>query len=65
MEAADVLYGVSMGKDGVSKVVSRRLERAAAGEPTEPTRRRATSAAVERRSVERGPAHAAREVASA
>jgi len=26
MEAADVLYGVSMGGDGVSKVVSRRLE---------------------------------------
>ena len=25
MEAADVLYGVSMGKDGVSQVVSRRL----------------------------------------
>ncbi|MGI8557427.1 MAG: hypothetical protein ACR2ND_03795, partial [Solirubrobacteraceae bacterium] len=28
MEAADVLYGVSMGGDGVSKIVSRRLERA-------------------------------------
>jgi chromosome segregation protein len=27
MEAADVLYGVSMGGDGISKVVSRRLER--------------------------------------
>jgi chromosome segregation protein len=27
MEAADVLYGVSMGGDGVSKVISRRLER--------------------------------------
>ena len=26
MEAADSLYGVSMGGDGVSKVVSRRLE---------------------------------------
>jgi chromosome segregation ATPase len=25
MEAADWLYGVSMGKDGVSKVLSRRL----------------------------------------
>jgi chromosome segregation protein len=25
MEAADTLYGVSMGDDGVSKVISRRL----------------------------------------
>jgi len=29
MEAADTLYGVSMGDDGVSKVISRRLPRAA------------------------------------
>jgi chromosome segregation protein len=36
MEAADVLYGVSMGKDGVSKVVSRRL--ANATEPAEEAR---------------------------
>ena len=32
MEAADVLYGVSMGGDGVSKVVSRRLEHEATDE---------------------------------
>jgi chromosome segregation protein len=32
LEAADVLYGVSMGGDGVSKVVSRRLEREAGGD---------------------------------
>jgi chromosome segregation protein len=25
MEAADYLYGVSMGGDGISKVISRRL----------------------------------------
>ncbi|MDX6689866.1 MAG: chromosome segregation protein [Solirubrobacteraceae bacterium] len=33
MEAADTLYGVSMGDDGVSKVISRRLPRE---EPVEP-----------------------------
>jgi len=32
MEAADTLYGVSMGDDGVSKVVSRRLPQDAAAE---------------------------------
>jgi chromosome segregation protein len=32
MEAADVLYGVTMGADGVSQVVSRRLPREAAAE---------------------------------
>jgi chromosome segregation ATPase len=32
MDAADVLYGVSMGGDGVTKVVSRRLPRDAEGE---------------------------------
>jgi chromosome segregation ATPase len=31
MDAADVLYGVSMGGDGVTKVVSRRLPREASG----------------------------------
>ncbi len=30
MEAADMLYGVSMGGDGVSKVISRRLPQDAA-----------------------------------
>jgi chromosome segregation ATPase len=25
MEAADILYGVSMGADGISKVISQRL----------------------------------------
>lgn len=33
MEAADSLYGVSMGADGVSKVISRRLPREAGAEP--------------------------------
>jgi chromosome segregation ATPase len=35
MDAADVLYGASMGDDGVTRVVSRRLPRAAAGEGSE------------------------------
>ena len=35
MDAADVLYGASMGDDGVTRVVSRRLPRAAAGEDGE------------------------------
>ena len=33
MEAADSLYGVSMGGDGISKVISRRLPRAASPYP--------------------------------
>ena len=32
MDAADVLYGVTMGDDGVTKVVSRRLPREEAAE---------------------------------
>jgi chromosome segregation protein len=38
MDAADVLYGVTMGDDGVSRVVSRRLPREAEDEaqPTAP-----------------------------
>ena len=46
MDAADVLYGVSMGGDGVTKVISRRLPRAeqaelepeSGAEPAEPPR---------------------------
>jgi chromosome segregation ATPase len=30
MEAADILYGVTMGADGVSEIVSKRLPRDAA-----------------------------------
>jgi hypothetical protein len=36
MDAADRLYGVSMGRDGVSKVVSRRFARAEGEDPVEP-----------------------------
>ncbi len=32
MEAADVLYGVTMGADGISEVVSRRLPRETSAE---------------------------------
>ena len=35
MDAADVLYGVSMGGDGVTKVISRRLPREASEEEDE------------------------------
>jgi chromosome segregation protein len=36
MDAADVLYGVSMGNGGVTKVISKRLTRADPGkEPAE------------------------------
>jgi chromosome segregation protein len=35
MEAADTLYGVSMGDDGVSKVVSRRLPPDVAAAPAD------------------------------
>jgi chromosome segregation protein len=35
MEAADTLYGVSMGDDGVSKVVSRKLPREVEAEAAE------------------------------
>ena len=35
MDAADVLYGVSMGNDGITKVVSRKLPAAEEEEPTE------------------------------
>ena len=37
MEAADILYGVSMGGDGVTKVVSRKLPRDELGTGLEPT----------------------------
>jgi hypothetical protein len=36
MDAADVLYGVTMGDDGVTKVVSRRLPREEAVEQEGP-----------------------------
>ena len=38
MDAADVLYGVSMGGDGVSKVVSRRLPQGKRVSEAEPAR---------------------------
>jgi chromosome segregation protein len=37
MDAADILYGVSMGNDGVTKVVSRKLPRDELGTGLEPT----------------------------
>ena len=35
MDAADVLYGVSMGSGGVTKVISRRMPRESEGEQAE------------------------------
>ena len=52
MEAADTLYGVSMGDDGVSKVVSRRLPREA--DESDARRRRRVGLAVERRGKDPG-----------
>ncbi len=44
MEAADTLYGVSMGDDGVSKVISRRLPREEAPEAAPPVQAAAGAA---------------------
>ena len=56
MDAADVLYGVSMGGDGVTKVVSRRLPREdeaaeEAGEAPRAVRRASPPATGDRRSA--------------
>ena len=53
MEAADTLYGVSMGDDGVSKVVSRRLPREVTRRPRRTPRTRRRSAD-ERHGKDRG-----------
>ena len=61
MEAADVLYGVTMGGDGVSQIVSRRLPRedraAATATPRSSVaaRRPSSAASVPRRCRGRGP----------
>ena len=49
MDAADVLYGVSMGGDGVTKVVSRRLPREVAEDGGEAEARASDGAAAVRR----------------
>ena len=58
MEAADVLYGVTMGGDGVSQIVSRRLPREEARPRAPPRLRRALRPgrvrAADRRAVGRG-----------
>ena len=51
MEAADVLYGVTMGRDGVSQVVSRRLPR----EEAERRRSRSRQMAIEAAACRRRP----------
>ena len=50
MEAADTLYGVSMGGDGVSKVVSRRLPQLVEERATAPSPEPAAGRARRRRS---------------
>jgi chromosome segregation protein len=45
MDAADILYGVSMGGDGVTKVVSRKLPRDELGTGVEPAEPQATAEA--------------------
>ena len=52
MEAADTLYGVSMGDDGVSKVVSRKLPREVLDEAERPRARTPRRSAHERHGKE-------------
>ena len=55
MDAADVLYGVTMADDGVTKVVSRKLPRESEGEAGRAERRRRRGAAAVRGIAEGEP----------